>query len=81
MAYSAQYIEILNSSRPDKVKLSPRELEVLSFVADGLKRDEIAARLFLSEGTVKTHFKNIFQKLEVSGKVAAIKVAQLQGLI
>lgn len=79
--YSEQYIESLNSSHPYKVKLSPRELEVLSLVAEGLKREKIASRLFLSEGTVKTHLKNIYQKLEVSGKVSAIKVAQLQGLI
>lgn len=81
VSYSEQYIESLNISRPDKVKLSPREIEVLSLAAEGLKRDEIASRLFLSEGTVKTHFKNIFQKLEVSGKTAAIKAANNMGLL
>jgi len=78
---SEQYIESLDSNQMDKVKLSPREVEVLSLAAEGLKRDEIASRLFLSEGTVKTHFKNIYQKLEVSGKTTAIKIAQMQGLI
>ena len=78
---SEQYMGVLKSSQPSKVQLSTRELEVLSLVAEGLKREEIASHLFLSEGTVKTHLKNIYQKLEVSGKVSAIKVAQLQGLI
>ncbi len=78
---SEQYMEVLKNSQPSKVRLSQREAEVLSLVAEGLKREEIASRLFLSEGTVKTHLKNIYQKLEVSGKVSAIKVAQLQGLI
>ncbi len=78
---SEQYIESLKRSQPNQIKLTPREIEVLSLVAEGLKRDEIAARLFLSEGTVKTHMKNIYQKLEVSGKTTAIKAAQMQGLI
>lgn len=78
---SVQYIENVSRSRPDKVKLSPRELEVLSLTAEGLKRDEIASRLFLSEGTVKTHLKNIYLKLDVSGKMTAIKMARIQGLI
>jgi len=79
--YSEQYMEVLKNSRPSKVRLSQREIEVLSLTADGLKREEIAARLILSQGTVKTHLQNIYQKLEVSGKAAAIKTAQLNGLI
>jgi len=79
--HSKQYMEVLKNSPPSKVRLSPRETEVLSLVAEGLKREEIASRLLLSQGTVKTHLKNIYQKLEVNGKVSAIKVAQLQGLI
>lgn len=79
--YSEQYEENLKNSQMSKVKLSQRETEVLTLVADGLKRDEIAAQLHLSQGTVKTHLKNIYQKLEVSGKVSAIKAAQLHGFI
>jgi LuxR family transcriptional regulator, maltose regulon positive regulatory protein len=55
--------------------------EVLSLTAAGLKREGIAECLHLSQGTVKTHLQNIYQKLEVSGKTAAIKTAQLHGLI
>lgn len=81
LLYSEQYMESLKSSRPAKVTLSQREIEVLLLLAEGLKREEVAERLCLSHGTVRTHIQNIFQKLEVSGKVAAIKTAQLNGII
>ena len=79
--YSEQYLSVLKNSLPDKVRLSKRETEVLSLTAEGLKREKIAERLNVSLGTVKTHLENIYQKLEVSGKVAAIKIAQMEGLI
>lgn len=79
--YCEQYMDGLKNSQPNKSLLSQRELEVLSLAAEGLKREEIAARLLLSQNTVKTHLQNIYQKLEASGKTAAIKIAQLNGLI
>lgn len=79
--YSEQYIQSLKSNQQDKVKLSQREVEVLSLAAEGLKRDEIASCLNLSQGTVKTHLQNIYQKLDASGKTSAIKTAQKHGLI
>ena len=81
LLFSEQYNDSLKKSQIIKVKLSQREIEVLSLTADGLNRDEIASRLFVSMGTVKTHLQNIYQKLEVSGKISAIKIAQMQGLI
>lgn len=76
-----QYMKSLKSSRVKKITLSAREVEVLSLAADGLKREEIASRLMVSQGTVKTHLQNIYLKLEVSGKTTAIKIAQMHGLI
>lgn len=76
-----QYLKSLDSNQTNSVKLTSREIDVLSLAAEGLKREEIATRLYLSQGTVKTHLQNIYQKLEVSGKISAIKVAQLNGLI
>jgi LuxR family maltose regulon positive regulatory protein len=76
-----QYMKSLKSNRVKKISLSGREVEVLSLAADGLKRDEIASRLMVSQGTVKTHLQNIYQKLDVSGKTTAIKIAQMHGLI
>ncbi len=79
--YSEQYIQSHKNNQQDKVKLSQREVEVLSLAADGLKREEIASRLQLSQGTVKTHLQNIYQKLDASGKTSAIKTALKHGLI
>ena len=52
--------------------LSPREQEVLRSLAQGLRNKEIAAQLGVSVGTVKTHLRHIFHKLEVSDRVSAV---------
>lgn len=70
------YMESLKHVPQSKVSLTERELEVLTLTAEGLRRDEIAAKLFVSSGTVKMHLHNIYTKLEVNGKTAAIKKAQ-----
>lgn len=61
--------------------LSQREISILSLAAMGLSRKEMAARLYISEETAKTHFKNIYQKLGVNSKIAAIKLAQDRGYL
>jgi LuxR family maltose regulon positive regulatory protein len=71
-----QYMESLKHSAQSMVSLSARELEILTLAAEGLKRDEIAEKLYVSEGTVQTHLHNIYLKLEVSGRTAAVKKAQ-----
>ncbi|MFT3951050.1 MAG: LuxR C-terminal-related transcriptional regulator [Oscillospiraceae bacterium] len=81
LAGSRQYAETVGGYQPVSVQLSQRELEVLRLTADGFKREEIAARLFVSQSTVKTHLQNIYQKLGVSGKISAIKTARLNGWI
>lgn len=58
--------------------LSARETEVLGLVASGLKDREIAARLFLSAGTVRVHMSNIVHKLEVADRAAAVRWYQEQ---
>ena len=58
------------------LSMSEREKEVLKLLSEGLTRDEIAAGLYVSTGTVKTHLQNIYHKLEVKGKIAAIKKAE-----
>lgn len=52
-------------------KLSPREWEVLACVAKGLTNAEIAARLMVSENTVRFHLKNIYEKLHVANRTEA----------
>ena len=61
--------------------LSDRELEVLKLVAEGLSNSEIADKLFISTGTVKTHVHNILGKLGVDGRPRAIARAGELGLI
>ncbi|MGE5578984.1 MAG: LuxR C-terminal-related transcriptional regulator [Bacillota bacterium] len=75
LSLSLQYMKNLSASPADAPSLSNREKEVLALARDGLKREEIAERLHISTGTVRTHLQNIYQKLEVSGKTAAIKKA------
>lgn len=71
-----RYMESLKNASKSAVSLTERELEVLSLAGEGLRRDEIAGRLYVSPGTVKAHLENIYRKLEVNGKIAAIKKAQ-----
>jgi DNA-binding NarL/FixJ family response regulator len=61
--------------------LSPREVEVLHRMAVGKSNKEIGAELFISEGTVKTHLKSIFSKLDVVSRTEAVATANRRGLI
>lgn len=69
--------------RPDgKEKLlSPRETDVVRMVAAGLRNKEIALRLSISEGTVKSYLHAIYEKLEVHGRVELTLYAQEKGLL
>ena len=61
--------------------LSERELEVLHLIAEGLSRQEIAAKLVLSLNTVKTHARNIYSKLGVNNQMQAVGKARALGLL
>lgn len=61
--------------------LSERELEVLNCMFEGQTTLQIASRLFISENTVKTHVRHIFEKLEVSTRAEAVGKAMQLGLI
>jgi LuxR family maltose regulon positive regulatory protein len=58
-----------------------REKEVLRLIADGCSTKEVARCLVISEGTVKTHMKRIYAKLEVRSRTQAIVRAQTLGLL
>ena len=66
---------------PAQDSLSDRELEVLSLIAQGLTNRGAAARLFISEATVKTHLLHIYAKLEVNDRAAAVATAFERGLL
>jgi len=61
--------------------ISKRELEVLQLIAEGLSNQEMAARLFVSPNTIKTHLSRIFEKLEVKRRTQAVQKAKRLNLI
>ena len=61
--------------------LSSREREIVRLVAAGLRNRAIADRLSISEGTVKVHMHNIYEKLDVNGRVELTNYARENGLI
>jgi DNA-binding NarL/FixJ family response regulator len=75
---AALLVQRLKSPTPT---LSPRETEVLRLVAAGQSNPSIAASLFLSEATVKTHLIHVFEKLGVSDRTRAVTKAMELGLL
>ncbi len=63
-----------NQSLPDP--LTPRELDVLTLLGEGLSNPQIAERLFVSTGTVKSHTNRLYNKLAVANRAQAIVRAQ-----
>jgi len=66
---------------PAREPLSQRELEVLELIAQGCSNREAAARLFISEATVKTHLLHAYAKLGVRDRAAAVAAAYARGLL
>jgi two-component system NarL family response regulator len=64
-----------------RVQLTPREMSSLRLMADGKSNKEIANELSISERTVKTHLGHLFEKLGVTSRTEAIKVATKRGLV
>jgi LuxR family maltose regulon positive regulatory protein len=73
----SQHSKIQNLTEP----LSERELEVLRLIGDGLSNHEIAAKLVIGLGTVKTHINNIFGKLDVKSRTQAVARAREWNLL
>lgn len=61
--------------------LTPRETEIVQMVAQGLRNRAIGERLSISEGTVKIHLHNIYEKVKVDGRLELVLWAQEQGLL
>jgi DNA-binding NarL/FixJ family response regulator len=62
-------------------KLTPREMEILKLLTTGLRNEEIARTLVISEKTVKTHLARIYSKLQIHGRSQAIIYAFRKGLV
>lgn len=61
--------------------LTPREIEIVRMVAEGLRNREIAERLYITEGTVKVHLHNIYERLKVSNRTQLARYVREKGLI
>lgn len=72
---------LLDRLRTPRIALSRREIEVLERVAAGRSNSEIAADLFLSETTVKSHLGHVFSKLDVASRTAAVSTARRLGIL
>jgi two-component system nitrate/nitrite response regulator NarL len=80
-AQSALTHEIRGRGQDDTPALSPREHEVLRMIADGKSGPEIAGILSIGTATVKTHTQNVYDKLGVSERAAAVAVAMRRNLL
>ena len=69
------------AAREASLTLTPREIEIVRMVAQGLRNKAIAERLSISEGTVKVHLHNIYEKFGVDGRLELVLCAQQKGLI
>jgi two-component system, NarL family, response regulator LiaR len=71
----------LNETALTNLNLSKREIEVLQLMAEGLSNHEIAEKLYVSLSTVKTHSRNLFEKLGVARRTQAIDKAKKLSII
>jgi len=70
-----------NEARVAELGFTPREIEILEQIASGKSTKEIAAVLFVSENTVKTHTSRVFDKLGVTRRTQAVQAGRANGLI
>ncbi|MGV8881613.1 MAG: response regulator [Rhodoglobus sp.] len=72
---------LLGRMRAPQASLSSREMQVLELVAAGRSNTDVAAEIFVSDTTVKSHLAHIFSKLGVNSRTAAVSAARRQGII
>ena len=72
---------VFNQAKADELELTPREVEVLGLMAEGLSNKEIAERLFVSENTIKTHCSRVFDKLGAGRRTQAVQLGKQLKLI
>ena len=72
---------VLDEIRVRELQLTPRELEILGLIAQGLSNKEIGERVFVSENTVKTHASRVFDKLGARRRTEAVQLGKSWRLI
>lgn len=74
-------VEARLAERATRPRLTPREVQVVELIAQGMRNKEIAAALGISEETAQVHVKNILAKLKVKDRTAVVSVALRRGII
>jgi two-component system, NarL family, response regulator LiaR len=72
---------VRDAAQVETLGVTPRELEILEQIAEGLSNREIAEKLFVSENTVKTHSSRLFDKLGAKRRTQAVQLGKQRGLI
>jgi ATP/maltotriose-dependent transcriptional regulator MalT len=72
---------LADEKRREELRITPRELEILNLIAQGMSNREIADRLFVSENTVKTHSSRVFDKLGAKRRTQAVQMGKEFGLL
>src|SRR6202008_2158455 len=70
-----------NQRKREELGITPRELEILELIAQGMSNREIAEKLFVSENTVKTHSSRVFDKLGAKRRTQAVQLGKESGLL
>jgi ATP/maltotriose-dependent transcriptional regulator MalT len=70
-----------DEKKREELSITRRELEVLELIAQGMSNREIAAKLFVSENTVKTHSSRVFDKLGARRRTQAVQMGKELGLL
>jgi DNA-binding CsgD family transcriptional regulator len=81
VASSASEPFAVDEARREALGITPREMEILALVAEGLSNREIGERLFVSENTVKTHCSRAFDKLGAKRRTQAVQRGKELGLL
>jgi len=72
---------VRDDRKREDLGITPRELEILELIAQGLSNREIAGKLFVSENTVKTHSSRVFDKLGARRRTQAVQLGKQYGLL
>jgi len=70
-----------NDGKREDLGITPREMEILELIAQGMSNREIAEKLFVSENTVKTHSSRVFDKLGAKRRTQAVQLGKEFGLL
>jgi len=73
--------EVKDQTPSDSIKLTPRELDIINLVAEGLPNKEIAKKLFIETQTVKNHIHNILDKLQLHNRFETVQYARERKLL